>query len=328
MKPLAARQHSPGLAIAFVVFAMIGISINDMLIKQFSDRYPLHEMIFVRSSIGLVFSLVFLQFEGGFASLKTRHIWLHVLRGLFIVAANMLFFAALASAPLADATALFFVAPLFITLLSIPVLGEKVGVRRLSAVLVGLIGVVIVLRPGVELGEGMPDRWMLLLPILAAFAYSCMQILTRRLGVTSTASAMTVYIQSMFIVVSLGFFVVAGDGRFAEGVTSESGQFLLRAWVWPEPEDLPLLGLLGVLAATIGYTLAAAYRSADAATVAPFEYVVLPMAIFWGWLIFGQVPDVWVFAGSGLIAASGVYVFIREKQRARPLASRRPIRRA
>jgi len=325
--PTARPTDNPKLAVALILLAMFGITVNDMTIKHLSGDYPLHQMVFVRSAIGIGFSVVFLQFEGGFASLRTRQGGLHLLRGLFIVGANMSFFAALASIPLADATALFFVAPLFITLLSIPFLGEQVGVRRLGAVVVGFGGVLLMLRPGAGETADAPDRWTLLLPVLAAFLYAGMQILTRRLGVTSTASAMSIYNQATFIAVSFIFFLVAGDGRYAVGQDSPSMIFLLREWVWPAPGDWPAFMLLGVLSAVVGYTLSQAYRLGDAAAIAPFEYTALPLAVFWGWAIFGNLPGMWVVSGMALIAGSGVYVFIREKQRAKPVASRRPTRR-
>ncbi|MGI9524926.1 MAG: DMT family transporter [Hyphomicrobiaceae bacterium] len=320
-------QNRTSLGIGFILVGMFCISVNDMLIKQLSGSYPLHEMVFVRSAIGILFSLLILQFEGGIRMLRTDKPGLHIVRGLFIVAANMSFFAALAAMPLAEATAMFFVAPLFITLLSIPFLGESVGVRRLSAVVVGFIGVLVMLRPGSFVAQPTADQIILVLPIFAAFAYACMQILTRRLGVSSTASAMAIYIQVTFVVVSLGFWCVAGDGQYAEGLENRSALFLLRAWTYPSQSDWPWFILLGFTSAIIGYSLSQAYRSADAATIAPFEYVALPMSIMWGWAIFGELPDVWVAVGICLIGGAGFYVFLREKQKARPVAGRRPVRR-
>ncbi len=320
-------NDNPKTGIALIMFAMVCITINDMLVKQLSYGYPLHQMVFIRSAIGLPIMLVVLQFEGGFRMLRTRHIGLHLLRGLCIVGANMAFFAALAELPLADTTALFFVAPLFITLLSIPLLGEKVGPRRLAAVVVGFLGVLVILRPGAGADAEAPNRLMFLLPVAAALGYAMMQILTRRLRVSAPASVMAVYIQFAFIATSIAFLLVAGDGRLAEGVESKSGQFLLRAWAWPTPADWPLFIALGVLAAVVGYTLSQAYRTANAATLAPFEYTAMPLAIMWGWTIFGERPDVWLYVGSTLIVGAGIYVFLREKARGRVLAARRPTRR-
>ncbi|MGH1481990.1 MAG: DMT family transporter [Geminicoccales bacterium] len=321
------RDNSPGWAIMFIVLAMTCISINDMLIKLLSGDYPLHQMVFLRSAIGIFFSLVILKFEGGITLLRTDRVWLHLLRGLCIVGANMAFFAAIAVIPLADATALFFVAPLFITILAVPFLGERVGARRLGAVAFGFLGVLIMLRPGGLGADSAPDWRVLLLPIAAAFAYACMQILTRKLGVASKASALAVYLQGTFITVSLIFWAIAGDGRFAEGIENKSAIFLLRAWTWPSGNDwFPFL-LLGGMSAVIGYALSQAYRLADAATIAPFEYTALPLSIFWGWIIFGHFPDRWVLSGIAMIAAAGVYIFVRERKKSHTIAGARPLRR-
>jgi S-adenosylmethionine uptake transporter len=233
----------------------------------------------------------------------------------------MLFFAALSAMPLGAATALFFVAPLFITLLAIPVLGEPVGRQRLAAVAVGLLGVAVMAAPGVDWGE--VPRWALSLPVLAAACYAGMQVLTRKLGAGSAASAMAIYIQGAFILVSLGFWAVAGDGRYAEGLGPGPAEFLLRAWIWPERGDLWVFGVLGLLSALIGYALSQAYRLGTASVVASYEYVALPLAIFWGWLIFGEVPRMAVWIGTALIAAAGLWVFARERARNRALASAR-----
>ncbi|MGF1503432.1 MAG: DMT family transporter [Paracoccaceae bacterium] len=323
------RHHAPGRAIAFVLGAVVCLSVNDMLIKALSGDYPLHQMVFVRSATGILFSIAMLQFEGGFAALRTDRPGLHALRAGFLVVANMTFFAALAVMPLAAATALFFVSPLFITLLSIPVLGERVGPRRLAAVGVGLCGVAVMLAPKIANAapaEAVP-LVVLCLPVVAAFAYASTQVLTRRLGAAMPASAMAMYLQGCFLGVSLLIGLIAGDGRYADGFENESARFLLRAWTWPTPEDWPLFILLGAMSAVIGYALSQAYRSADAGVVAPFEYVALPLAIFWGWTVFGEIPGPWTLAGIALIGGAGLYVFLRETERSAPAHGGRPVRR-
>lgn len=323
----AAPRHDAARGITFILIGMLCISVNDMLIKWLSTNYPLHQMVFARSVIGLAVSFTILHFEGGLAALRTGRPGLHLLRGLLVVGANMAFFTALAVMPLASATALFFVAPLFITALSVPFLGERVGPRRWLAVIVGFLGVVVMLRPGFSAEAGGPGLWVMALPVLAAFGYACMQILTRRLGVSMPASAMAIWLQGSFLVVSLGFLAVAGDGRLAEGQTDESLRFLLRAWRWPEQGDMALFLVLGAIAGVMGYALSQAYRSADAATVAPFEYLNLAMAILLGWVVFGEVPGPTVLAGIALIAGSGLYVFLRERRQKRPVRGARPVRR-
>lgn len=262
---------NPRLGIALVNVGMAFISVNDMLIKQLAGAYPLHEVIFARSAIGLTLCMGMVWYEGGLQVLHTRTPGLHALRGVLIVIANMTFFTAIAVIPLADATALFFVAPLFITILSIPMLGEKVGGRRLIAVTVGFAGVVLMLQPSSSLRSSAANGLVVFLPVIAALAYAFTQILTRRLGIASKASALAVYIQAMFVAVSLLFWLFAGDGRYAEGTQSESIEFLFRAWIWPRPQDVPLLIGLGVASAAISYCVSQAYRSANAAVIAPFE---------------------------------------------------------
>jgi S-adenosylmethionine uptake transporter len=323
----AAHHDNPALGIFFIVLGMSCISVNDMLIKLLSGDYPLHQMIFVRSAIGICFSLVIVQFEGGFGILRTDQPFLHLLRALLVVVANMAYFAGLAVIPLAEAMALYFVAPLFITLLSIPILGERVGSRRLAAVLLGFVGVLVMIEPWNSAGMTVATRLVLLLPVVSALTYALMQILTRRLGVNSKASAMAVYIQGAFIVVSAAFFAIAGDGRYTDTGDHASVQFLLRAWRWPADGDLYVFLGLGAMSAIIGYSISQAYRSAPAATIAPFEYVSMPLAVLWGWLFWRELPGGASWAGIALIVGAGLYVFLREGKRRRPVAARRPIRR-
>lgn len=315
-----AQQSRSSAGIAFILIGMFAISINDMLIKKLSGGYPLHQIVFTRSTIGIMLGMVLVQMEGGWSILKTRQPVLHIIRGLVVVISNMSFFVALAVIPLADATALFFAAPLFITLLSIPVLGEKVGPLRMGAVIVGFAGVILMQRPWQGSDSLQADRIVLLLPVLAALTYAILQVMTRKLGATTKASALSVYMQAMFILVSALFWLVAGDGRFAEGSDNASIQFLLRAWIWPASEDWKWLIGLGLNSAVIGYCLSQAYRLSDAATVAPFEYVGLPLAVFWGWLLWSDLPVWEVWVGMALIMGAGLFVFVREQQKARRVA--------
>lgn len=320
----SASQNRPGLGIFFILIGMVAISLNDLLIKQLSGGYPLHQIVLSRSAIGLGITLIIVQFEGGWSILKTHQPWQHLMRCCFIVVSNMSFFLGLAVLPLGEATALFFAAPLFITLLSIPILGEKVGPWRLGAVIVGFAGVLVMQRPWAGTEMDVP-RLVLLLPVLAAATYALNQVFTRKLGAHTKASALAAYIQITFIFVSTGFFLIAGDGRFVDEGSDPSLYFLLREWVWPTGPDVWLLLLLGLNSAVIGYALSQAYRMADAATVAPFEYIGLPLAVTWGWVIWAEIPEAEVWIGMTLIAGSGLFVFVRERQKAR-IVSRSRVR--
>ena len=297
----APRINKPAAGIALVLAAMLSMSINDALVKSLSGDYPLHQVIFTRALIGLALCLVFVQFEGGWSILKTRQPGLHVFRGLLIVIANSSFFAAIA------------VVPLLITLFSVPVLGERIGPVRLAAVLTGFAGVLIMQRPWADAGTLDVSRIVLLLPLLAASAYALQQVITRRLGLDSKASAMAVYIQFIFLVVSILVGAIAGDGRFADGLENPSLLFLLRPWIWPETLDIWRFLALGTNIAIVSYCISAAYRMTDAGILAPFEYAGLMMAVFWGWVIWGEIPGPEVTAGIVLIVAGGLAVFFRER---------------
>lgn len=250
--------------------------------------------------------LFVMRVEGGLRSLRTRYWKLHVCRGLLIVAANSCFYLALAVMPLAETLALFFVAPLFITVMSIAFLGERVGARRWGAIVVGLVGMVVMLRPGAGV-----LNWVALLPVVAALAYSSMQILTRRIGLADPASIMAFYIQVMFVLVSSTVGLVAGSGQYAGG-GHPSLEFLLRVWVWPPAGHLAVFILVGALNAAGAYLMSQAYRTTRASLVAPFEYVALPLGLLWGWMLWQDFPDGYAFIGTALIIGSGLYIIYRE----------------
>ena len=164
------------------------------------------------------------------------------------------------------------------------------------------------------------------MPVAAAMFYAGMQVLTRKLGAFTAASALGLYIQATFLIVSGLFFIVAGDGRFAEGLTHPSALFLLRAWIWPDTGDWWVFGMLGVMSALIGYSMGMAYKLGNASVVASYEYAALPLALLWGFVVFGEVPRSVVWLGVVLIAGAGLYVFARERAQDRILAASPPLR--
>ena len=301
----------------YVFLGMLCISINDLFVKQFSKNYPLHEIIFIRSLIAILFTLLLVKSEGGLKILKTQQPIQHALRAVAIFLCNMIFFSAIATLPLATATALFFVAPIFITLLSIPLLGEKVGIRRLLAVITGFLGVFIMMKPNTWSISDIPP-FIYFLPVIAAVLYALMQIMTRKLSKSSKPAALAFYIQLAFVIFSLIFGLIFGDGKLADVSSNTSLQFIFKGWAFPKTSDLPYFFALGCLASGVSYFMSKAYSTAAAASVAPFEYVLLPLSIFWGWTFFGDIPDLYIFTGITFVVGSGLYVLIREKKKEIP----------
>lgn len=305
-------------AILCVSSAMVLLTANDAIVKLLSPVYPLHEIVAGRALVALPIVVGIVWLEGGLHLLRTRRLGLHLLRGGLLVLTNMFFFLGVAAIPLGDAIALFFVAPLFMTALSVPILGERVGLFRWSAVGVGLFGVLLVMKPGVGVFQVVA-----VLPVLAALAYASMQMITRRLGVTERASTLAFYIQCSFLGSSVAFGLVLGHGGFA-GSPNPSLDFLLRAWTWPQWDHVGLIVACGCLQSVSSYLMSQGYRSAEATVVAPFEYTALPLAVLWGWMWFGTLPDGISVAGILLIAGSGLFVFHREAVRSRGVAAKRP----
>lgn len=298
--------HVGALSAMIAVFCF---SLNDMAIKFLSGDYALHQIVLIRSLVGVVIMLViFLPFAGGWRALRTQRIGMHLLRGACVVFANLMFFFGLATLPLAEGVAIFFISPLLIAVFSVIFLGEYVGPRRWAAIIVGLIGVLIVLRPGTDVFQ-----LVALCPIAAAFGYATLHMLTRKIGRTESALTMSFYIQVTFVVVCAVSGLFIGDGQYA-GSQDPSLDFLLRAWSWPAPEDWLILLLIGTFSAFGGYFISQAYRVAEAAVVAPFEYIALPLSVLWGVLVFADWPDVTALFGMLLIAGAGLFMVWRESQ--------------
>ena len=323
MQPSRSVERAPVhlLGVFCVIGAGAAFTTSDMAIKWLSGDYPLHQIIMVRAVTALLLTLaILIPLEGGYRILLSSRWRLHILRGAVVVLANMTFFLGLASLPLGEATAIFFVAPLLITAFSAVLLAEKVGPRRWIAVFVGLLGVLVMLQPG-----SAAFQVAALLPLAAALFYALLQILTRTLGSTERASTMAAYIQICFVVVSGSFGLVAGDGRFVGPEAGPQMTFLLRAWVWPSTADAAIMLAIGVLSATGGYLMSQGYRISEAALVAPFEYVALPLAVFWSVLLWGDWPDALSWLGIALICGAGLFIFYRESALGQRIALRRPM---
>ncbi len=310
-----ARQVRLGILCIFG--GVSALTLQDTLIKWLSGTFPLHEITLARSVIAVIVTLFIVYFEGGFNLLRTNRPALHLARSVLLIIANMCFFMGVASMPLAEATAVFFLAPLFITALSVPLLGEEVGLRRWIAVLIGMAGMIVMLRPDADTVE-----LVALFPVAAALAYALMQIVKRRLGATDRASSMALYVHLAFAIVSACVGLSIGDGRLA-GSDHPSIDFLFRAWSMPEGLEIVSLLACGVLIAIGAYLLSQAYRVAPPAIVAPFEYAALPFALFWGFMLWGDWPDARSMVGMTLIVGSGLYVFYRETMCGRQSVIRR-----
>ena len=291
----------------WALLAALIFSFNDMLVKFLADDYALHQIVFTRSIVScFLLVTVVVPLAGGFGLLRTKRIKLHLLRALFVIAANLFFFTALADLPLATVVSIFFVAPFLITIFSVMFLGEVVGIWRWVAILVGLIGVLFIVRPGTD-----TFTMTAILPILAAICYAAFHILTRKLGSEESLLSLTFYVPLVFIVVATIIGLTIGHGHFSGG-GNRSLEFLFRPWKWPTWWDFAIMFFIGLGITLAGAAIAQAYRVAEAALVAPFEYTALIYATILGYLIFSEWPDIFSWIGMSLVLASGLVIIWRE----------------
>jgi drug/metabolite transporter (DMT)-like permease len=298
-------------AIGCLVLGVGIFSLQDLIIKLISADYPLHQAMTIRSLVAAPLLLAMVAADTGLRSIISPRASLLTMRGLINLLSYTSFYLGLAAIPLANCVALYFTAPLFITLLSAVILNEHVGPRRWVAVAVGFLGVIVMLRPGSDLFE-----WAALLPVCAGMTYGTAQVLARRIGTAESPAVMAAYSNFVFLIGASVMAAFFGAGTLAdEGHPSLA--FLLRGWTMPTSTDLLLMMSCGVIAAVALTLLSEAYRSAPANTVAPFEYSALAWSVLYGWLVWGEHPDAIGWLGIAIIIGAGLYVLYRESIRSK-----------
>jgi drug/metabolite transporter (DMT)-like permease len=276
-------------------------SLQDPLIKAVSGVYPLTEVMAFRSIVALPILLAIVHLDVGLGAILSRRFGLLVVRAVILFASYTVYYLAIAALPLADAAALYFMAPLFIMVMAGPYLGERVAWRTLATVLVGMIGVIVMLRPGGGLFE-----WAAFLSLASAALYSFSQLMARKIGGTESSTVMAFYQNGVYLV---GAALFAGLFWFAgvQHATHPSLQFLVRSWVWPTLPDFLMMGGCGFVASAGMILLSQAYRLAPANKVATFEYTGMVWTPLWGFMFFAEVPQLTTFFGAALIVGAGVF---------------------
>jgi drug/metabolite transporter (DMT)-like permease len=279
---------SVGAAIGLLLFGVMGGLGLDLCAKAILETYPLEQFVFLRSLIGIVLFLLLARQFGGLKSLITRRWGWHFVRTLLASGAMFGFFFGLSKMPLIDALTLGFTAPLIMTALSVPLLGEHVGWRRWLAVGAGFAGVLMILRPGT--GTFSPAAISVL---FAALCYACLAITARKLADTESTFGLSVY-------------VIAGP-MIISSLMSVDGE-----WKAPDAIGWTLFLGAGVCSVVAWIGLVGGYRRAPPSVLAPFEYTALVAGAAAGYLIWDEIPDRWVIAGALVIISSGLYIVYRE----------------
>ncbi len=283
-------------AMVMMIIAMLMLPGLDAIAKGLSGSVSSGQVAFSRFLFQItLMSPLLLRTSGPWL---TPTLWLHALRGGFIAIATVLFFTGLAYLPIADAIAIFFIEPLIVTLLSAVFLGEHVGWRRLSAIAVGFVGALIIIRPTfAEVG------WPVLYPVGTAVCFSIYFLLTRKL-VKKEDPIRLQFFAGVFGFLVMGIALIAGTELQINALTA----------VWPTQFEWSLLALLGLIA-TVGHLLVVlACQKAPIGVLAPFQYVEIIGATILGWIFFKDFPDLLTWLGIFIIVGSGIYIFYRESQ--------------
>lgn len=264
-------------------------SLLDAGLKHLAGHYPPMQVAAIRGLSSLPLVLVWVAASGAFGSLWRIRWPIHLLRGALAIVMLAAFAFALKRMPMTGAYALFFVSPLLITALSVPMLGEAVEPRRWAAIGVGLLGVLVVLRPS---SNGMLT-WAGLAVLLSAACYALSAILVRVLHRTDSGQSMVFWL-----------LLMTGVG---------AGALALPDWQAIRAADVWVIAAVGVTGFIAQVAITEAFRAGEASVVAPFEYSALAWAIALDWLVWRALPDGWTFAGAGILVASGVYLVRRER---------------
>ncbi len=288
-----ASTNTVSRGIASMLLAVAIFSCMDALIKWLSASYPTIEIVFFRSSFAFL-PLLPALLRGGRAALRTRRPLTQAGRAGLGLISMFGFFYCFRMMPLADVFGIAFSAPIFVTALSVPMLGEKVGIRRWSAVVVGFAGVLVMLRP--DAGVLASASWIAL---FATVLYALGQIFVRDLTKTETTICIVFYVTLT--------------------TTTVSAIAMPFVWVMPGPADAVLLAAIGILGGLAQLAFTRAFRLAPAAVVSPFDYTGLLYAGVIGYYVWGDVPTATFLAGAAIVMASGLYILYRETK----LAARR-----
>jgi drug/metabolite transporter (DMT)-like permease len=276
------------MGIILMLAAMAILPFLDVVAKVLGQQgMPVMQVVWARMTFGCLLTFPFALLQGGSRSLMPAMPVLHTFRAAFLIGATGLFFWALHYLPIADTLAIFFVQPLVVTMLSPMVLGEKVGVQRWTAVVVGFIGTLIIIRPGFqELNPGVP------MALASGTSLAVYMLMTRRIAGSAGAMVTTFHTN------------LAG--------TLLTSLAVIPVWETPLPSQWGLFALLAFIASFGHYLIVRAYDYSEASLLAPLAYTEMIAAVGAGWWFFGDFPDFWTFVGVGILIACAIHISIRE----------------
>lgn len=275
--------------VLWMILATFVLATVNVIVKHLTNDYSVIQLVWARYIFHIVLVVAFLRSKF-FQGFITDNIKIQLSRSALLATGTVLYFVGLIYVQIAEASSSSFIIPVIVTALAAPILGEKVGLRRWIGVLIGAIGALIIIRPGMGM-----MHIAILFPFGTAFVHAFYQILTRKLS--GADSSMT----------TLAYTAVVGTV-----LSSLAAPFY---WTTPDLEGWVLMALIGILGGLGHYFLIRAYENAEAPVVAPFFYTHFLWTTLFGVTVFGDLPDMWTFIGAGVIFMSGLYIHHRENVR-------------
>ena len=293
MSDASRSQRQLSRSILMVMVAVVFFSVCDLLAKYLTRSYPIALIVWARFTFHLLLIVLALGPRYGLALVRTKRLGTQLIRGLLLVMGSVFFVSALKFMPLAEATAIAYLAPVLVTILSVIFLKEKVELSRWIAVFCGFIGVLTIIRPGSSI-----FNWAALLPVANAMSFAAYQIFTRKLAGLESAYTSIFYAGLVGSVLSL----------------------LTLPGVWTTPDSLSHAAAfvgVGVLGGFGHLILIKAYEHAPASRLAPFSYSQLIWVALIGFVVFGEFPDQWSLLGIAILIASGIYIASHQRRQER-----------
>ena len=316
---MSSRNNNPK-GILFILTGMALFSIQDSLIKYIFEDTALYELYFGRTLTALILLALYLKITSQKLVMKTYYPLLTTVRVICFFFGFSFFYISLTYMSLAMANALFFSSPFFISILAIVFLGEKVGIRRWLAIIVGFLGVYIVLNPNFENFD-----YTKLAPVACALFYAISMTITKITSDKDSVYSQMFHLYIGAIGISIIFFIFTGKGQF-NTFSDPTLQFILREWFTNPTYSWPFIIIMGLVASLSFYFVFSAYSIASPSVVSLFEYSLIIWAIIIGYLLFNDIPTARTFIGVALIIGAGVYIYIREKAKDQMIASDTPNR--
>ena len=317
---MSIKENTPK-AIILIIIGMSFVAFQDALIKIMSTETNIFLILLFRALLGFILLVIFLKIKKQPIIFKTNYPLLTTIRGILFFIAFCLYFFSLTKLSLAIAVTLFFVSPFFITILSMVLLNEKIGLRRWLALIIGFTGVFLVMDPKID-----NFNIYTTFPIICAFFYALTMIIQKKTSFEDSlySQVFHIYISATIISIVIGF--VIGNGNYYDS-SNDHFQFIFRAWSLNNINIIFSLFFIGISGFVAFLCIFKAYRIGSPPSVAPFEYILIVWSLILSWIIWHETLNFKGYIGLSCIVFGGVYTLIRERKKHVQITIDKPIRR-